>query len=439
MSTETEIAEVQAEEKASPKSTQKDNEYKIFDYFKEHTGLLVTCVSALVAIISFILHFAVGRMNYAYLEYWDIASLHANANNQNEIYTVACMLLYIASLLVIQSLIGKTADTFKHYNQLLSTINQGINISKRLNKQLRRKLRGITNDWDKLLSKEKKSRRGKRIKEQIDDDYEILKKGEQSLKNIKKARNKLLAWVVIQIVVAVILSYLLGCLSLFLVNMTTTISDSFQSSHTIVTMLVGNLLIYFVPAYFASRCRKKQYEDEAILERMLELANATAPDFPFESLMKEGVKSLFSDKKLKLASIQMVIVIVILLSSMSLTGTQTAERKNSFPIYTDGDVSYAIVYFRGTTVFMEKAIEQDDAIVIDTTKQRIVTKDDLSYDIKVFENVEIIRNNNEQNNNEKRELTVRDVVDAVGAFLERIKSKIGEAMVENEGSISGTE
>lgn len=37
MSTETEIAEVQAEEKASPKSTQKDNEYKIFDYFKEHT------------------------------------------------------------------------------------------------------------------------------------------------------------------------------------------------------------------------------------------------------------------------------------------------------------------------------------------------------------------------------------------------------------------
>lgn len=65
MSTETEIVEVKEEKNASPDNALAENQYKIFDYFKEHTGLLVTCISALVAIMSFILHFAVGRMNYA--------------------------------------------------------------------------------------------------------------------------------------------------------------------------------------------------------------------------------------------------------------------------------------------------------------------------------------------------------------------------------------
>ena len=88
---------------------------------------------------------------------------------------------------------------------------------------------------------------------------------------------------------------------------------------------------------------------------------------------------------------------------------------------------------------LEEAKVQDDTIVIDTTKQRIVTKDDLSYDVKVFENVEIIRNEEEPDAEEKRELTAKGVVEAVGSFFNGIKTKIGEAMVENEGSISGTE
>jgi len=78
MSTETEIVEVKEEKIASPDNAPAENQYKIFDYFKEHTGLLVTCMSALVAIMSFILHFAVGRMNYtseSFLLFFDFLAM----------------------------------------------------------------------------------------------------------------------------------------------------------------------------------------------------------------------------------------------------------------------------------------------------------------------------------------------------------------------------
>ena len=92
MSTETQSVEAKEENATSPNNTPAENQYKIFDYFKDNTGMLIACVSALVAIGSWLLRFAVGRMNYAYLAYWDISSLHANIYNQSELYLIACTL-----------------------------------------------------------------------------------------------------------------------------------------------------------------------------------------------------------------------------------------------------------------------------------------------------------------------------------------------------------
>lgn len=63
-------------------------------------------------------------MNYAYLAYWDIASLHANIRNQNELYLALGTLLYICAVLIIQTLISRTADAFKYYTCLLLGINR---------------------------------------------------------------------------------------------------------------------------------------------------------------------------------------------------------------------------------------------------------------------------------------------------------------------------
>ena len=207
MSIETEIMSVQEEENVPSDSSPKENPYKIFDYFKEHTGLLVTCVSALVAIMSFILRFAVGRMNYAYLAYWDIASLHANISNQNELYLALGTLLYICALLIIQTLISQTADAFKYYTCLLLCTNRAMKKSRKTHRQLTEKMRQVSMDWEKMPNEERESEWGQKIKEKMDKSHELEKESVQSLKNVKKSRNRLRARVTIHIVFSLVLSY----------------------------------------------------------------------------------------------------------------------------------------------------------------------------------------------------------------------------------------
>ena len=172
---------------------------------------------------------------------------------------------------------------------------------------------------------------------------------------------------------------------------------------------------------------------------MLEMADSKIPKFPIENISNWRLKSMMSDRVIKSSLFLVVYATVLLIFIMSWSGTLNAEQKHRFSLYSDDSGSYAIVYISGSTVFMEEARVQDGSIVIDTTKQRIVTKDDLSYDVKVFENVEIIRNEEEPDTDEKHALTVSDVVKAVGSVFNGIKTKIGEVMVGNEGSIPGTE
>ena len=177
MSTETEIAEVQAEEKASPECTPKDNEYKIFDYFKGNTGMLIACVSALVAIGYWLLRFAVGRMNYAYLAYWDVAALHANIDNQNEFYMIAGILAFTLVLMIIRSILSKVSETFRFYIPLLSLTNRGIQLSKKEKKNFLKDLRKLSIELACLPSKKRKSGEGKEIKKEI-EKYRKIPRGD---------------------------------------------------------------------------------------------------------------------------------------------------------------------------------------------------------------------------------------------------------------------
>lgn len=439
MSIETEIMGVQEKKNVSSDSSPKENPYKIFEYFKDHTGLLVTSISALVAVMSFILRFAVGRMNYAYLAYWDIASLHANISNQNELYLALGTLLYICALLIIQSLISRTADAFKYYTCLLLGTNRAMKESRKTHRQLTKKMRQVSMDWDKMSNEERESEWGQKIKEKMDELHELEKESVQSRKNVKKSKNRLCARVTIHIILSLVLSYLLGSLFLILLNVSTPIRESFRLSRIVVIHIITNLLFYFVPAYLGARRQIKQFKDDEIHDKVLELSNSDAPGFPFENLMKEGIKPLFTDNKLKLAIVPIAFIMAFLVFILSFAGTLTAERKRCFPIYSDNSTSYAIVYFSGSTVFMEEAVVQDGTITIDTTKQRIVTKDDLSYSNKVFENVVIIRNEGELASSENNTLKIKDTFRAAGAFFESIKTIIEEAIVKNEENIPGTE
>lgn len=423
MNTDTTIEEVQERTNASPQDAPEKNQYKIFDYFKDHTGLLVTCVSALVAIMSFIFHFAVGRMNYAYLEYWDIASLHANTDNQNELYMVVCSMLYTLSIALIHGLLSRTSDTFRFYNKLLSTMHQAIKESKKLVRRLQRKIRVMSRDFKRLPYAAKRDPAAKEIQKKIKEYKEISEKGTNSIQALKEPRGKLRRRVAFRIAGTIILSYLIGTLFLALANTTGTLVESIRASWIVAASIGSASLIYFVPAYLATRCSRKQYQSENVIEKIEELISSEIPDFPFEKIVRNGIKSMLSDKMLKAAGWLIIAVTVVMLFTMSVTGTVSAKQQRRFPIYTDGSTSYAIVYISDSAMFMEEATEKDGTLIIDTTKQRIVTSEDISYDMIVFDDVSVIKNDDTLEF-DRSEFSVKDVVDAVESFFETLKTKI---------------
>ena len=141
----------------------------------------------------------------------------------------------------------------------------------------------------------------------------------------------------------------------------------------------------------STRCTQKQYEVVDIVKFVEEMDPREMPTFPIDSIVEKGFISVLSDKKIKQAIVQIVLVTILMLFLMPVSGTSSAKIKDDFPIYTDEYGTYAIIYFGDSTVFMEKATVQDGTILIDTSKQRIVTTDDLIYHRVSFNNVVINR------------------------------------------------
>lgn len=437
MSTETEIVEVKEEKNTSPDNAPAENQYKIFDYFKEHTGLLVTCISALVAIMSFILHFAVGRMNYAYLAYWDIGSLHANTSNQSELDMVVCALLYILSLLAIHSFLGKTSDTYRYYNELLSIVKRSIKLTKETNKQSSKKLKDHEVSYNLLSPEEKRTPDAEEIKKRIEESKEFLKESTKGISDLQKARRKAWIWVAIQILISFFLSYFIGSMFLLFLNEIVSVQEGFQKTRTIGFILIVDLITYFIPAYFATRNSGKNLSNEEILIRTAEMIDKDIPKFPIQDFTTKGIMSILTDQKIKLAVVQSVVITVILLFTMTIAGTIGANQQRVFPIYTEESTSYAVVYTSGSTRFMEEATINDRSILIDTTKQRIITSDDISFDVEVFDEVSVIRIDNTQKL-EQHKISVKSIMETIGPFLEATLDKIGEVLKKDAECVSGT-
>lgn len=427
MSTETKNKEMQENELTSSTNFHQDEQYNIFDFFKEHTTLLVTCVSAATATMSVILHYAVGRMNYAYLEYWGITTLHANTNNQNELYTAICSLLFCLSLMIIHGLLSGTSDAFRYYNKLLLKTNLLIKDSKRLNKETQRKIHILAGKIDSLSPKENEKPALEEIKKKI-DEYEAhtskMQESTQSLIEVKRSFRRKIFW---EIIAAIAFSWLLGSLSLILLGSAATIKRGLPPVQIILSIIALDLLIYFLPAYFTTWYSHHKSKKEETHETLLDLIDSGFPDFPIDKFVINGIKPMLSDKSLKAGLVKLVITIITLLFMMSAIGTTSAKEKRTFPLYNDDTTLYAIVYFSGSTVILEEAFCQDDQITIDTSKQRILTTEDLSYNMVSFESVTVNRVNTSQDL-EQGSSSIKDFVDNLVSLFKIIRVKFAEVL-----------
>ena len=69
-------------------SNEKD-EHSLYNYLKEHPGVMVSIVSALMVVITFVINLAIYIRTSRYLEYWGVNTLNIDFNNTNLMYVFA--------------------------------------------------------------------------------------------------------------------------------------------------------------------------------------------------------------------------------------------------------------------------------------------------------------------------------------------------------------
>lgn len=393
MSSMTELTNVESDLPEELKSCPKQADESIYHYFREHTAFLVTCVSAMVAITSFVLNYAISRYNLAYLQYWGIDPIYAVSGN-NQLYVVLCSFMYCLALMAIHALLSGTSDSFRHYNKLLSTLNYQHRHSKKVARQLRKTEHELNKTLKRLSPKERHSSRIEEIQSKIQDTKSELQDIIDIQQSASNARKNYRTWLYVNVGVSIGISYMIGMIFVLLTRTTITTKEIIYASILVSGIILFDLVIYFFPAYCATKCTKKRYEKMDILKFVDDMLDTEKHKFPIEAMLKHGLRNMLSNKKLKLVLGQFLTATIILIFLMTYGGTNAAKGKTSFPIYSDDLGVYAVVYNNGQAFIMESATIKNSTITIDTTSQRILHSDDIIYEVTDFDLVEIISDRN---------------------------------------------
>ena len=397
MTEKTELIELSQEssENKQEKPIAQINQHSIYDYLREHPTVLIACISGLVAVMSFVFNYAINLYNEAYLHYWNVDVIYAVQGNAGQVYIVLFAFLYCLALLLIHGLMSQTSDAYRHYNRLLSALNCARRDHKMKRKELKKGIKQLNNKTKTILldceeedaTKDSTTKEAE-LKSKLDECNNIIRE----LSEAKKGCSR---WVWGNILIAVFFAILIGTVmaAFPVAGMTWETIKKIAISVSYITFF--DMLIYFVPAYFSSRYTKETYKKIDFGEFAKDMLDYDNHKFPLSDLIRNGAKSVLTNKKLKLALVQVVAVVIFCLHIFSTTGATSAEQKKDFPIISDETGVYAVVYNNGESLILEKAEILEAGITIDITKQKIIPADNVEYEIQVFDSV-IVLNSEDQ-------------------------------------------
>lgn len=369
------------QDKEEKKHAQK-NDYCILDYFKEHTGLAVTCVSAIVAITSFVFNYAVVLQNAAFMRYWNIHTAYMADSKGIQFYTVFAAFIYGIMVVLVHALLSKTADVYRHDNVLASRGKYVIKDLKRHHKKLLKEKREIDRELQNVSSTEEQ----KCLQDRLNKILKDIKLHEMNDPETKSAIHGVKVRIASNVAISIGVSLLICVLGIVFFGVT--VSEQLDIKLAILIslpVLFLDLLLYFVPAYFATR--PKKIKDTDIVDMAYELIEGRTPMFPLEGLIHKGVKPMVSDMNIRMMLIQYVTTIIVCIFLFAQLGANGAKSSKEFPIYTDETGTYAVVYNNGDSLILKSANIEETEIEIDVRQQKVVSASDISYEIRTFETV----------------------------------------------------
>ena len=385
MATEEMLEVVESQDNSQPQ-VHDENEYSIYNYLKEHTAFLVACVSAFVAVISFLLNYAASQYTGAFLRYWMVDTAYAKENKTELVYVILFTLLYTVVMIISHKVMSGTANAFSFYNKIISTIRWYYKDAKKEFRALKRRMRKLSKEY-KRLAKATNSPKGSDLYQKAEQKSEDEDDMEHSLKALKAMKRKCEIWLSFMVVGSCLIMF--GLVYLFAGLMASSNGDPRALGPIILASMVVviDLVFYIVPAYCSSRVKKGKYKEISLDDLEKEMEHADNHRFPIVAVAHIKAKELLTNKKIKQIVIIAIVILLAFVGSYSSAGKADAEKLQAFPVYADETGTYAVVYNNGESLVLKKANIEDTQIEINVQQQKVIPSSDVFYEILKFETV----------------------------------------------------
>ena len=347
---------------------------EILDYLKKNPSVAIAVVSAAITIMSILSSYAGRLANITFLKYWGIDSSYAGLEKENVLYRVVNSAIWIAVIWSISILLQNVFIRIYHdsisYHYAKNEIKNLVKMHKQGLEELKKTEKAFWSD-----------------KSATEADYArwlIIKAHKMHLENQSTELNQLQKIVhgdIRGFQKRVLVYLIVAEVVLFLAMWLSTLSSNLS---TILTTFIGSASILIIISLLSFHVTKNQRDT---LKK--QPADDSEKDF---SERAEAIRKLEREQyelnyliykpQLKDFIFNLLVATIMILLSMPIEGYFNARLSQTFLIVTENEKSEAILFHGGDTYILEEAKIDENTIVIDTSKQRILKTDDISFEKK---------------------------------------------------------
>lgn len=366
MSTEIEIRE----EKQETFDIQKNNEYSIYDYLKNNPSILITLVSAIVAIVTF---FAKSIMTVSIkneLAFWEFDYRYFVLGNESLFLNAAAFLFFSVLSCFCEIWFLETYELCLSYKKIELIFYYRIILYKKSIKEIKKKMPWIgivnrkisrDNDYNKLYNDYRKAK---------------FEKGKYFIKHTTPI---LVILIIIDSVYAIIRS----------------INYSGISCIIIICLLAQSLTLFVLSKEHEKKIidkkiiKKKCWDNEFMQEPKIIVDSKTCF---LNLLFSRGLRHILNDRVIISIVVIFFVSFLTIFISYGFTNTDPTATNKFYRITTVDNIEYAIVYQNNNQYFLEEIEIKDGKmpdgknqktiiIIIYADCQRIIISDDMSAEL----------------------------------------------------------
>ena len=368
--------------------------YRIFTYLEQHHPLLIACISALMAIASA----SINAVAYVYqkvtLYGWNIDYRLINFSTKGQLYYyVLFSLVYYISILLFSSLIQKI---FTRYIRSLACVTY----YKRRLKKCKAQLGSVSKTFATL---ERSHKRKSYIHIPSEDDNETLESIRKQIKDlkgqIKSARQDIR-----KTHRSIAKNMLLGLLAAAILLLPIMFAYQITTSNITWAMLLVSWLLCSGITMCISYIRVRRANKDIAPKKIKEVINRSWPENTEEldrlsekifgtttaQIPPRTIKQTLSDQSLYRIAENLFSVFFALFLTITLMGLTNSVGKTEYWIYTDESQQYVVAYQDETHCILKEAEIDGNQLIVNTSRQKIVSSDNILLMSRKFSKVEKI-------------------------------------------------